>query len=241
MTIYCRSDELWCTGFCKITQLKLLSKWSPVTEINIQILRLETLCFAVFPLNSPPNFHSLWGWLDFTQTCLARRVIFLTAGLTIPISRAATAHSEWTSSHKLAAGGELERTGGRALTHLWRWFSIDHWQPTSKTPLWTWQAASGTAFESSAHFYQEFMVYLEVIFFAAPGIWFDCTSHRWHGNSRRSHLDVDNIWDLHFHECLMLFHMAAVDFSAFDSWGVLKKCCTESPPRQKLFICPDIY
>ncbi len=147
------------------------------------------------PLNTPPDFHSLWGWLDFTQTCLARRMIFLTGGLTSPISRAATAHSEWTSPHKLAAGGELERTGGRALTHLWRWFSIDHWQPTSKTPLWTWQAASATAFESSAHFYQDFMVYLEVIFFffffAAPGIWFDCTSQRWHGNSRRSLLDVD--------------------------------------------------
>lgn len=143
------------------------------------------------PLTTPPDFHSLWGWLDFTQTCLARRMIFLTGGLTSPISRAATAHSEWTSPHKLAAGGELERTGGRALTHLWRWFSINHWQPTSKTQLWTWQAASATAFESSAHFYQDFMVYLEVIFFAAPGIWFDCTSHHWHGNSRRSLLDVD--------------------------------------------------
>lgn len=65
------------------------------------------------PLNTPPDFHSLWGWLDFTQTCLARRMIFLTGGLTSAISRAATAHSEWTSPHKLAAGGELERTGGR--------------------------------------------------------------------------------------------------------------------------------
>lgn len=150
------------------------------------------------PLTTPPDSHSLWGRPDFTQTCLARRKIFLTGGLTSPISRAATAHSEWTSPHKLAAGGELERTGGRALTHLWRWFSIDHWQPTSKVQLWTWQAASATAFESSAHFYQDFMVYLEVIFFftfffffAAPGIWFDCTSQRWHGNSRRSLLDVD--------------------------------------------------
>lgn len=117
------------------------------------------------PLTTPPDSHSLWGRPDFTQTCLARRKIFLTGGLTSPISRAATAHSEWTSPHKLAAGGELERTGGRALTHLWRWFSIDHWQPTSKAQLWTWQAASATAFESSAHFYQDFMVYLEVIFY----------------------------------------------------------------------------
>lgn len=114
------------------------------------------------PLNTPADFHSLWGWLDFTQTCLARRKIFLTGGLTSPISRAATAHSEWTSPHKLAAGGKLERTGGRAPRHLWRWYL---WQTTSKNQLWTWQAASATDFKSSAHFYQDFMVYLEVIFF----------------------------------------------------------------------------
>ena len=30
------------------------------------------------PLTTPPDSHSLWGWPDFTQTCLARRKIFLT-------------------------------------------------------------------------------------------------------------------------------------------------------------------
>lgn len=88
------------------------------------------------------------------------------------------------------------------------------------------------------------MVYLEVGFFLQQQHQeFDLTAH----------LNADMvtlaglflmliyIWDLHFHECLMLFHMAAVDISAFDSGEVLKKCCTESPPRHKLFICPDIY
>lgn len=32
----------------------------------------------------------------------------------------------------------------------------------------------------------------------------------------------------------MIFHMAAVDISAFDSWDVLKECCTEKSPRARV-------
>lgn len=144
------------------------------------------------PLNTPPDFHSLWGWLDSTQTCLARRRIFLTGGLTSPISRAATAHSEWTSPHKLAAGGELERTGGKdaplkMVQH--RPLTADFKDPvmnmtgSQRNSLWiqcTFLSRLYGLFRSDFFF-----------FLVAPGIWFDCTSRRWHGNSRRSLLDVE--------------------------------------------------
>ena len=134
----------------------------------------------------PPEFLSLWAWLAFTKTCLARWMIFLTGDWPV-LSPEQQLHIQ--NEHHPAnwpLEGNLKEQEGE---HLWRWFSIDHWQQTSKTQLWTWQAA----FESSAHFYQEFMVYLGKIFFSfsAPGIWFDRTFHRWHSNSHRFLLHVD--------------------------------------------------
>lgn len=140
-------------------------------------------------------------------------------------------------AHKLAAGGELERTGGRALTYLWRQFGFDHWQPTSKDPVMNMTGSQRNSLWIHCTFLSRIYGLFRSAFLEALGIWFDCTSHRWHGNSQVSYW-CRSIWDLHFHECLMLFHMAAGDISAFDSWGVLKKCCTEKPLKARVVYLP---
>lgn len=139
-------------------------------------------------LNTPSDLHSLWARLDFTQTCLTRKRICLTGGLTEPIFRTATARSE--PAAQLAAGGKkLERTGGRAPAHVWSRFGTDGWRMTSKARLWTWQAATATVFESSFlffFFYQDFMVHLGVFLF----MYFFFLQHQQYDLAVRLHADM---------------------------------------------------
>lgn len=126
--------------------------------------------------NTPSDLHLLWARLDFTQTCLTRKRICLTGGLTEPIFRTATARSE--PAAQLAAGGKknLKEQDGRAPAHVWSRFGTDGWRMTSKAWLWTWQAATATVFESSFlfFFYQDFMVHLGVFLFVC--ISFSCNT-----------------------------------------------------------------
>lgn len=80
----------------------------------------------------------------FPRACLAARTM-IQAGRTERLYLAEQhVHTFRVNiSHKpLAAGGELDRTGSRAPTHLWRWLGINRRQPTSKARWWTWRAAA---------------------------------------------------------------------------------------------------
>lgn len=149
-----------------------------------------------------------------------------------PIFRPATARSEPAAE---PLEGELERTGGRAPTHVWSRFGTDGWRMTSKARFWTWRAATATAFESSSHFYQDFMVHLGVFFFiylflfpATPGVRFG----RWRCGSCRSPLDVGI-----YGTCIF---MSAWWYS---TWQLLilvplisEKFCTEKPPPGVFYL-----
>lgn len=86
---------------------------------------------------------------------------------------------------------KLERTGGRAPAHVWSQFGTDGWRMTSKTRLWTWQAATATVFEFSSHFfffffYQDFMVHLRVFLF----IYFFFLQHQEYDLAVHLHADM---------------------------------------------------
>lgn len=149
--------------------------------VYIKIQCTETQCFLPqWEKKVPPEFFSLWGWLDFKQTCLAWRIIFLTAGLTSPISRAATARSEWTSALQ---------TGRWRGTWKNRRESTSNDGLASTTDSWLQRAGyehdrqpRATGFESSALFFFLSRIYAgfrERFFFlfAALGIWFDYLFH----------------------------------------------------------------
>lgn len=204
------------------------------------------------PPNTPSDLHSLWARLDFTQTCLTRKRICLTAGLTEPIFRTATARSE--PAAQLAAGGKkLERTGGRAPAHVWSRFGTDGWRMTSKAQLWTWQAATATVFESSSPFYLFIYflsrlfgpfrsVFISIFLFpATPGIRPGRASPRWHGNFCRSPLDVDiyemcifmSAWWYSTWQLLILAPLIPEKF--------LRNAAQKSPPRARVvYLSPYI-
>lgn len=115
------------------------------------------------PLNTPPDFHSLWGWLDFTQTCLL-------GGWNLW-------QEDWpglSPEQQLHVQNEHHPANWPLEGNL---KEQEHWRTSedglaSTTDSWLQRPSYEhdrqpvqQPFESSAHFYQEFMVYLEVIFF----------------------------------------------------------------------------
>lgn len=125
--------------------------------------------------NTPSDLHSLWARLDFTQTCLTRKRMCLTGGLTEPIFRTATARSE--PAAQLAAGGkktwknrmgEHRRTSEVGLAR-----TADGWlqRPGYEHDRQLRQQSLNPA---SYFFYQDFMVHLGVFLFVC--ISFSCNT-----------------------------------------------------------------
>lgn len=149
------------------------------------------------PPNMPADLHSLWARLDVTQTCLARKRICLTGGLTKPIFRTATARSE--PAAQLAAGGKkLKEQEGehRRTSEVGLAWTADGWlqRPGYEHDRQLRQQSLNPApFFFLSRLYGPFRsVFIYIFLFPATlGIRFGCASPRWHGNSRRSPLDVD--------------------------------------------------
>lgn len=202
------------------------------------------------PAPSRTRLHSLWAQLDFTQTCLAGKRICLTGGLTEPIFRTATARSE--PAAQLAAGGknlkeqegEHRRTSEVSLARTADgWLQRPGYEHDRQLRQQSLNSAPIFFFFFLSRLYGPFKsVFIYIfLFLATPGIRFGRASPRWHGNSRRSPLDVDiygmcifmSAWWYSTWQPLILAPLIPEKF--------LRNAAEKSPPGHELFICPHIY